>query len=449
MRPDPRGGLFTDLYELTMAQAYLEHGETARAQFEVFFRKMEGRNFYLAAGLDSVLEGLEQFRYTADDMDYLHGLGKFSDTFLDWLSGFRFSGSVEAMPEGTPVFANEPLLRVSAPMSEAQILETIVLNQVHFQTLAASKAARIALAAAGKPVFDFGARRAHGSDSALAAARGTWIGGLAGTSLLEAGRRYGIPVSGTMAHSFVQAHEDELEALRRFQETFPETTLLVDTYDTIDGVRHVIALARELGRSFRVKAIRLDSGDLLELSREARRLLDDAGLQHVKVLASGGLGEHEIAGLIAAGAPLDGFGVGTQLAVSSDVPAIDIAYKLVHYAGAPRAKFSARKTIYPGAKQVFRTLESGTMVRDTLAAADEELPGEPLLRPVMEDGRRLAAGREKLETVRERARAGLESLPERLRRLDAAEPAYPVEPSERLRRELHALKEKAGVAEKR
>ncbi len=446
MSNSPKGGLFTDLYELTMAQAYLEHDIRAEAQFEVFFRRMEGRNFYLAAGLESVLDSLEGFGYTSADLDYLHSTGRFSDDLLDYLRGLRFTGSVEAMPEGTAVFPMEPLLRVRGPMIEAQLVETLVLNQVHFQTLAASKAARMALAARGLPVLDFGARRAHGCDAALGVARAGWIGGLAGSSLVEAGRRYGIQVSGTMAHSYIQAHEDELEALRRFQQTFPETILLVDTYDTIEGVRQVIELARELGESFRVQGIRLDSGDLLELSRQAREMLDEAGLKHLKILASGGLGEHQIEELLGKGAPLDGFGVGTKLAVSRDVPAIDIAYKLVDYAGEPRTKFSARKAIYPGPKQVFRRMDGGVMVGDVLATAGDRLDGEPLLHPVMSNGSRLDAGRESLDAMRERARKSIETLPERLRKLETAEPPYPVEPSELLREVMESLRRKSDAS---
>jgi nicotinate phosphoribosyltransferase len=288
-------------------------------------------------------------------------------------------------------------------------------------------------AAAGRAVVDFGARRAHGADAALKVARVSYLAGAAGTSHVLAGKLYGIPVFGTMAHSYIQAHDQEMEAFAAFARLYPQTTLLVDTYDTLAGVQKVIELSRRLGSSFRVRAIRLDSGDLDRLSRESRRMLDGAGLQNVEIFASSSLDEYVIERLVAAGAPIDGFGVGTNMAVSADAPALDMAYKMVEYAGSGRRKLSFDKVICPGRKQVFRIVEGGRCVRDVIALQDEEAPGEPLLQPVMEGGRRLAAGSVELEAARLHLRRQLEMLPERLHRLDGAAEPYPVEFSRGLR----------------
>jgi nicotinate phosphoribosyltransferase len=275
-------GLFTDLYELTMLQAYVERGMDETATFSLFVRRLpERRNYLLACGLDDVLSYFERLRFTREGLDYLASLGHFSERFLRWLEEFRFAGDVDAVPEGTTVFANEPILEVTAPIAQAQLAETFVMNQVHLQTVLASKAVRVVTAAEGRSVVDFGPRRMHGIDAALKAARAFHIAGVAATSNTLAGQIYGVPVAGTMAHSFVQAAANEMEAFRAFTALYPDTILLVDTYDTIEGVRHVIALARELGEAFKVRAVRLDSGDLVELAAQARALLDDAGLQRV------------------------------------------------------------------------------------------------------------------------------------------------------------------------
>lgn len=419
--------LFTDLYELTMLQAYFDAGMDGEAVFSLFVRRLPSqRNYLLACGLSEVLSCLEHLRFTADSLAYLASLGQFSDAFLDWLAGFRFTGTVHAMPEGTPVFANEPILEVVAPLAEAQLVETLVMNQIHLQTLLASKAARVVAAAQGRRAIDFGARRMHGADAALKAGRALYIAGIDATSNVLAGQVYGIPVAGTMAHSFIQACPDELTAFRRFTRSYPRTILLVDTYDTMRGIDHVIALSRELGRDFQVTAVRLDSGDLAALAKAARARLDAAGLGQVGIFLSGGLDEAEVARIIESGAPVDGFGVGTAMGVSADAPSLDLAYKLAAYEGRGRVKLSAGKPVLPGRKQVFRIEEEGRAVRDVIARADETLPGRPLLAPVMREGRRLPGTEIALADIRSHAAAERARLPERLCGLAPATPPYPV-----------------------
>lgn len=420
--------LFTDLYELTMLQAYFTEQMTQDAVFSLFVRKLPARrNFLVACGLDTVLSYLENLRFSDEDIAYLRSLEQFTEPFLDWLRDFRFSGEVRAVAEGTPVFANEPIVEITAPLPEAQLIETFVMNQIHLQTVLASKAQRVVTAAAGKPVVDFGPRRIHGIDAAMKAARCYFISGLAATSNVLAGKRYGVPVTGTMAHSYVQAHDDETEAFSAFAEIYPDTVILVDTYDTLAGVNKVTELADKLGEKFQARAIRLDSGDLLALSREAREILDHAGLQRVKILVSGGLDEDKIARLVASGAPIDGYGVGTDMGVSADAPAMDIAYKLAEYAGQGRLKLSSGKPVLPGKKQIFRLTENNSDVGDVIARADEELPGRPLLTTVMQNGHRLPAGNIELRTIREYAQTAIARLPAAIRQLQQAEPSYPVD----------------------
>ena len=435
-----RSALFTDLYELTMARAYAAGSMNQTAVFELFFRKMpESRGFVLAAGLADVLDYLESFRFTPGDIDYLAGLDLFPDDFLDLLRGLRFTGDVLAVPEGAAVFPNEPLVQVSAPILQAQIVETFLLNQVNFQSIAASKAARVVLAAKGRAVVDFGSRRAHGADAALKVARATYLAGGAGTSNVLAGKLYGVPVLGTMAHSYVQAHDSEYGAFVEFARFFPETTLLVDTYDTLEGVEQVIRLAQELKGKFKVRSIRLDSGDLASLARTSREMLDRAGLTQVRIFASSELDEHRIEELLRQGAPIDGFGVGTRLAVSPDAPELDMVYKLVEYAGKPRTKLSSAKVMYPGRKQVRRFMENGLIFRDLVCRHDEDPGGEPLLREVLREGRRTPAGRETLKDCRERAKAQLACLPGSLRTLDKSVSPYLVEISEGLKQDLDRI----------
>ena len=360
---------------------------------------------------------------------------------LKSLESFRFTGDVHAVPEGRVVFPHEPLVQVVAPLPQAQLVETYVLNQMHIQSLAATKASRIARAAGGRAVADFGSRRAHGADAALKIARAAYMAGIAGTSNVLASRLYDIPCLGTMAHSYVQAYDDELEAFEAFARNYPGTTLLVDTYDTLRGVERVIELSRRQGPSFQVGAIRLDSGPLHELIPRARALLDEAGLTQVKIIASGGLDEYSVRDLIEAGVPVDGFGIGTELVVSGDAPHVDLSYKLVEYRSVPRMKLSVDKVSLPGRKQVFRRTEGGRMAGDVLAEYREALPGEPLLEPVMREGRRTAAGRGSLEAARKRCAGDLDALPARLHGLEALPPedAYTISVSavlERARAEL-------------
>jgi nicotinate phosphoribosyltransferase len=434
-------GLFTDLYALTMAQAYDVEGMEQQAVFEMFFRELPpNRNYMVAAGLEDVLAYLETLHFTADDLAYLRRQGVFRDDFLNRLQRLRFRGDVYAVAEGTPVFPGEPLLQVVAPLLEGQLIETFLLNQVHFQTVAATKAARMVTAAAGRALVDFGSRRAHGIDAALKVARTSYLVGATGTSLVLAGKVYGMPIFGTMAHSYIQSHDDELAALAAFADLYPETTLLVDTYETLEGVRKVVALSRRPGARFTVRAIRLDSGDLAELARQARHILDDAGLRNVQIFASSDLDEYRIAELLAAGAPIDGFGVGTRMAVAADAPHVDMAYKLVEYAGRPRVKLASHKVIYPGRKQVFRKVRGDRMVGDKVGRYTEGLEGEPLLQPVMRAGQRLSAGRVSLEEARRHALAEYARLPESISRLAPAPTPYPVETSDALVADLDAFR---------
>jgi nicotinate phosphoribosyltransferase len=431
--------LLTDLYELTMVQAYWRERLLEEAVFSLFVRRLPPtRNFLVACGLEDALQYLESLRFTPAALEYLAARPEFQPDFVAWLADFRFRGQVRAVPEGTVIFANEPILEVSASLPEAQLAESLLLNQLHLQTTLASKAARVVLAAGGRDVVDFGLRRMHGTDAALKAARAFHIAGLAGTSNVLAGFGYGIPLAGTMAHSYIQVHESELEAFREFSELYPETILLVDTYDSIEGVHHVVRLASELGHDFRVRAIRLDSGDLEELAVAARGILDDAGLTGVQIVASSGLDEQQIAALIEAGAPIDAFGVGTSLGVSSDAPALDMVYKLTEYAGRGRLKLSPGKSVLPGRKQIFRRVEGESFDGDLIARDGERCPGQPLLELVMENGRRLTRPAA-LSELRAHAARQIAALPQRLRQLAPADPPYPIEISGQLRSAHHRL----------
>lgn len=440
--------LFTDLYELTMLAAYYEEGLAGTAVFELFFRELpHNRNYIVAAGLDEVLTYLENLRFQQHDLDWLAAEQGFDDAFLQSLAELRFTGDVHAVPEGTVVFPDEPLIQVAAPLPQAQLIETWVLNQMHVQSLAATKAARIVSAAEGRTVADFGSRRAHGTDAALKVARAAYLAGIDGTSNVLAARRYGIPCLGTMAHSYVQAHRDEGEAFEAFTRSFPHTTLLVDTYDTLAGVDQVIDLARRRGPAFGVQAIRLDSGDLETLIPSARARLDEAGLENVKIMASGGLDEYQMRELIRGRAPVDGFGIGTDLAVSGDASSLDLSYKLVEYEARPRMKLSAGKVSVPGRKQVFRRTRDGRIDGDLLAGAAERHEGEPLLQTVMRSGRRTGRGRWTLDDARQHCARQLASLPPRLHAQESLPPseAYPVS----LSRDLARLRERMAASLKR
>lgn len=440
--------LFTDLYELSMARVYHAENMDREAVFELFFRRLpEDRNYILACGQTQALQALLDFRITQEEIDWLAGLNRFPDDFLRFLQDLRFTGDVEMIPEGSVVFPPAPVMRVRAPLIQAQLVETLLLNTVHTQSVLASKAARVVEAADGRPVMDFGARKAQGREGAMNLARTSWIAGASGTSNVEAGRALDIPVLGTMAHSFIQAYDDEARAFRDFSRHWPETTLLVDTWDTLRGVDRVIELLREGGDDPPpARAIRLDSGDLLDLSKKARQKLNDAGLVDVRIVASSSLDEYAIRELLIQGAPIDGFGVGTEWAVVSDAPSIDFAYKLAEYDGEPRIKASSNKSTWPGAKQVWRSWENGLMKGDTITAADEPAPegAEPLLKTAIRKGTAVEGAIPSLQAVREHALDSIRSLPESLRQLQPAAFPYPVAISDRLEREKQKLMQRHG-----
>jgi len=417
--------LLTDLYELTMLQAYRASGMNGTAVFELFVRALPPeRNFLLVAGLEQVVEYLLALRFSDDDLAWLASSGRFEQTFLDSLRDLRFTGDLDAMAEGTVAFADEPLLRVIAPLREAQLIESRVLNLVHLQTLVASKAARCVLAAGARPLVDFGLRRAHGAEAGLLSARASYVAGFAGTATVEAARRYAVPMFGTMAHSFVQAHDDEAAAFADFARAQPDnTTLLIDTYDTARAAHKVVALARS---GVAVQGVRIDSGDLGAHAREVRHILDDGGLKHARIFASGNLDEHRVHALVESGAPIDAFGIGTRMNVSADAPFLDCAYKLVEYAGRPRRKRSEGKATWPGRKQVFRSFDAtGTMTGDLLARDGDQARGTTLLGPVLRAGQRVGPS-PTLAALRERARGQMAALPTALRALAPASP-YPVD----------------------
>ncbi len=427
--------LLIDQYEITMAASYHRLGRNEPAIFELFARKLPPhRDWLLVCGLGPTLRLITEMRFGPRELDYLRSLD-FHDDFLAYLDGFRFNGEVEAMPEGTIAFANEPLMRVTAPLIEAQLLETLLLNQINFQTMIATKAARVVLAADGKgdSVVDFSPRRDHGVDAAMKAARATAVAGLGGTSNVAAAMRYGLRPVGTMAHSYVLSFETEREAFEAFMRDNPDNAvLLVDTYDTLEGVRRAIAASERTG--IPLTGVRLDSGDLPGLAREARRLLDEAGLRDARIVASGDLEEHKIAEMCRDGVPIDVWGVGTELGTSRDSPVVNGVYKIVAdlrgEAWRGVAKRSAAKETLPGAKQVFRQFEDGTMTGDVVATAEEELEGEPLLVPAMRGGKIVLV--ESLEEMRERTARSLAALPVELRS-KGPKPPYPVKHSEKLR----------------
>ena len=428
--------LLTDLYQLNMLQAYLDEGHSGSAVFEFFMRNLPARRrFLVAAGLEQLLDYLETLRFSANEIEWLARTGRFRQNLLDYLAELRFTGDVHAIPEGTVFFADEPLVRVTAPLPQAQLIETRLINLLHFQTLVASKAARMVLAAPGKLMVDFGLRRAHGAEAGLFAARASYIAGFAGTATVLADNLFGIPIYGTMAHSFIQSFDDEMEAFEAFARSRPENlTLLIDSYDTEACAHKVVALAPRLrARGISIRAVRLDSGDLIALSKSVRRILDEARLREVHIFASGGLTEDSAAEFLRAGAPIDGFGMGTSLTTSSDVASLDCVYKLQEYAGLSRRKRSTGKATWPGRKQVWRSYAvDGRMAADVLSVENDEHNGEPLIELVMQGGRRVTPS-PPLAAIRERAACDLARLPEPLRRLDP-DAGYPVQIGARLLR---------------
>ncbi len=421
--------LLTDLYQINMIQGYLDHGETKTAVFEFFVRNLPPRRgFLVAAGLEQALDYLETLRFSAAEIDWLKSTGRFGQNLLDYLAEFRFTGDVHAMPEGTVFFANEPTLRITAPLPQAQFVESRLINLLHFQILIAAKAARVVLAAPNKLLVDFGFRRAHGAEAGLMAARASYLVGFAGTATVLAGEVFGIPLYGTMAHSFIEAFDDEMAAFASFARSRPDNLVfLLDTYDTEAAARKVVTLAPRLkAEGITIRGVRLDSGDLVALSRSVRAILDAGGLRDVTIFASGGLDEDLLAALVRVDAPIDGLGVGTSLTTSADVPTLDCVYKLQEYAGLPRRKRSANKATWPGRKQVWRRYGAdGRMTGDLLALEGDAKEGEPLIQPVMQNGKRLRPA-PSLDDIRRHAKRELERLPEPLRALDPAM-TYPVE----------------------
>ncbi len=436
-----RKELSVDLYELTMSQVFWRRGLDSTATFSLFFRGYpKDRAYYIAAGIEQAHDFLQNFHFSAHDIQSLRNTTPLADDFLTALADFRFTGDLRSVPEGTIVFADEPLLEVTAPIIEAQIVETMLLNIVTTASLMATKASRIVQAAAGKPVVDFGSRRTHGEDAAIQAAHSGYIAGFAGTSNVKAAALFGIPAVGTMAHSFIQAFGDEIAAFEAYVNEFPETTtLLVDTYDTIEGVARAIQVAKSAAQNgVSVNAIRLDSGDLGDLAKSARMMLDAAGLPDIRIMASGGLDEHGIQALVDSGAPIDAFGVGTRFGTSADAPYIDSVYKLVEFDGRPVTKLSPSKVTHPWAKQVYRSYDQEMMCGDIITRATSPIPTgnpEPLLSPAMKSGERVHTA-EPLTTVRERVASNLRRLPNQYRRLANAD-YYPVEYSPELNSPQH------------
>lgn len=438
-------GTFTDLYEFTMAESFLEHGRTGEAVFDLHVRDLPpGRGYLVACGTQTLARRLERFTFDEPQLSHLREQG-LSEELTDYLADFSLEGRIRAVPEGRLVFPYEPLLQIEAPLPMAQLVETLVLNTIHLETVLATKAARChtALADAGgsAAIVDFGARRAHGLDAARGAARAAYVAGFAGTSLVQTARELSIPCFGTMAHSYVQAFGDEREALTAFARSYPQgTTLLVDTYDTAEGLRLVTEIADELAEEgVEIGGVRVDSGDLAEEARRARRVLDEAGLEDVNVFVSGGLDEHAIADLLARGAPVDGFGVGTSTVVSEDAPALNLSYKLAAYEGEPVMKTSEGKRTLPAAKQVHRRTEDGRLAGDTIARREEDVDGEPLLEPLEP-----ADPSEATQAARERFLAEVDRLPAELRALEDPG-SYPVERSKGIEQAVEQALARAGA----
>jgi len=435
--------LLTDLYQLTMAQTYFQSQRLDPATFSLFIRSYPpNRGYFVAAGLQDVLEFLEQFTVDSTGIDYLHSRRLFADDFLDLLKGLKFTGDVWAIPEGRLAFKDEPFLEVTAPIIEAQIVETFIINQVNLQSLIATKAARCVHAAGGRAVVDFALRRAHGIDAGMKVARASYLAGFTGTSNVRAGQEYGIPIVGTMAHSFVSSFEQEMDAFRAFIASFPNNSiLLIDTYDTLAGARKAVEIAKEMAANGQqLQGVRIDSGDLKKLAIEVRRIFDEAGLKSVKIIGSGGLDEFDLADFTVADVPYDSYGVGTKMGVSADAPWFDIAYKLVEYDERPVLKLSTGKVSWPGKKQVFRMRdERGQLQKDVIALREENIPGaDPLLQKVMATGE-VAVRYPTLEEIRDNFMGEFKRLSDPIKAI--WNPAsYPVEISPQLTK----LREEVG-----
>ena len=429
------GPLFTDFYELTMAASYYANRIFAPATFSLYIRPYRTeRNFFVAAGLDQVLDEIASFRFSAQDINYLQTTGRFSTDFLAYLTQLRFSGQVFAMPEGTIFFADEPVIEITAPIIEAQLLETFLLNTVGFQTMIASKAARCVHAAAGRPLIDFSLRRTQGRDAGIKVARSTFLAGFEGTSNVLAGKIYDIPVSGTMAHSYISAFNSELEAFAAYADTFPDHSIfLIDTYDTLEGAKNAALIAKEMKqRGSALIGVRLDSGDMADLSQNVRKILDDAGLHDVKIFASSGFDEFKIAQVVTRGARIDAFGVGTKVGVSADSPYVDIVYKMVRFNERDVRKLSPGKSTLAGKKQVFRRSDQeGRYTEDIIGLRDESIEGgRPLLELVMTDGKILRPP-PSLQAIQAKFKKSFTLLDDRYKSIEDHN-AYPVKLSRRL-----------------
>ena len=428
------GPLFTDLYELTMAAAYYQKGIEGNATFSLFVRESAARNFFVAAGLEAALNELACFGFSGEEIAYLKSTGLFSDAFLSYMRTLRFTGSIFAMPEGSIFFPEEPVLEVTAPIIEAQIVETFLLNTIGSQSLFASKGARCMHAAGGRPVVDFSLRRTQGQDSGLNVARSTYISGFSGTSNLLAGQRYGIPVSGTMAHSYISAFEREIDAFRTYAAIFPEhSVFLIDTYDTIEGARQAVRVGLEMRKQgHSLEGVRLDSGDMIDLSCRVREILDNAGLSDVKIYASSGFDEFVIHELLANGARIDAFGVGTKIGVSADAPYMDVVYKLVKMNDRLVRKLSPGKKTLAGEKQVFRKVDAqGHFVEDIIGLRNETIEGAtPLLSAVMHQGEQVGI-HPSLKDVRASFKSNFSALPNKYKSIHKRR-RYPVKLSEQL-----------------
>jgi len=429
--------LSLDLYALTMVRGYLAADMKQTAVFEFFVRELSAaRNFLIVAGVEQLLEDVERLRFPPEELDRLAERMDLDNDLLRWLGNWRFTGEVHAMTEGTACFADEPIVRVTAPLPDAQLIESRVINRVHFQTLIASKAIRCVLPAPEKPLVDYGLRRAHGLEAGLFAARSSFLAGFAGTSNVLAAQRFEIPLYGTMAHSFVQAHDTESDAFDHFARANPgNVVFILDTYDTLSAARKVVRLAPALRQAgLAIHGVRLDSGDLDGLSREVRRILDSGGLGDTRILASGNLDEYSLRRLVRQRAPIDGYGIGTSVTTSEDVPALNCAYKLQAYADRPRRKLSEGKSTWPGVRQVYRVFgRDGRMDHDVVALQHEPAhSSEPLLRHRMTGGRRLG-NPPVLRDLRQQVRQATDRLPEALRSIDVVRP-YPVQISDGLRK---------------